>query len=174
VKIGTADKYVMFVGGGFDSAINNAHGKALFAVDLSNGSRLWQYYNDATADDRQYMNFSLPEKATAVDLDNNGYVDHIYVGDVGGQLWKFDVSATATTSWTGKRLFVASPTQANPRPPASSIRRRPSSARRHSPWPPTGRSGCSSARATATIPTARRRTGSTGSKTSPRWPTAPS
>jgi type IV pilus assembly protein PilY1 len=114
VKIGTADKYVMFVGGGFDSAINNAHGKALFAVDLSNGSLLWQYYNDATADDRQYMNFSLPEKATAVDLDNNGYVDHVYVGDVGGQLWKFDVSATATTSWTGKRLFVASPTQANP------------------------------------------------------------
>ena len=44
---------------------------------------------------------SLPEKATAVDLDNNGYVDHVYVGDVGGQLWKFDVSATATTSWTG-------------------------------------------------------------------------
>jgi type IV pilus assembly protein PilY1 len=60
------------------------------------------------------MNFSLPEKATAVDLDNNGYVDHVYVGDVGGQLWKFDVSATATTSWTGKRLFVAVPTQANP------------------------------------------------------------
>ena len=114
VKIGTADKYVMFVGGGFDSAVNNAHGKALFVVDLSNGSLLWQYYNDATADDRQYMNFSLPEKATAVDLDNNGYVDHVYVGDVGGQLWKFDVAATATTSWTGKRLFVAVPTQANP------------------------------------------------------------
>jgi len=114
VKIGTADKYVMFVGGGFDSAINNAHGKALLAVDLSNGSLLWQYYNNGTADDRQYMNFSLPEKATAVDLDNNGYVDHVYVGDVGGQLWKFDVSATATTSWTGKRLFVAVPTQTNP------------------------------------------------------------
>jgi type IV pilus assembly protein PilY1 len=114
VKIGTADKYVMFGGGGFDSAVNNAHGKALFVVDLSNGALLWQYYNDGTADDRQYMNFSLPEKATAVDLDNNGYVDHVYVGDVGGQLWKFDVAATATTSWTGKRLFVAVPTQANP------------------------------------------------------------
>ena len=114
VKIGTADKYVMFIGGGFDSAINNAHGKALFVVDLATGTKLWEYYNDGALDDRQYMNFSLPEKATAVDLDNNGYVDHVYIGDMGGQLWKFDVSATATTSWTGRRLFVAVPTQANP------------------------------------------------------------
>jgi hypothetical protein len=32
-------------------------------------------------------------------------------------LWKFDVSANATTSWAGKRLFTAAPSQANP--PAS-------------------------------------------------------
>src|SRR5439155_9771684 len=114
VKIGTADKYVMFIGGGVDSAINNAHGKALFVVDLATGTKLWEYYNDGALDDRQYMNFSLPEKATAVDLDNNGYVDHVYIGDMGGQLWKFDVSATATTSWTGKRLFAADSGQTNP------------------------------------------------------------
>ncbi len=67
--------------------------------------------------DRQYMNFSIAANPTAVDLNNNGYVDRVYVGDVGGQVWKFDVSATSTSSWTGKRLFAAASGQTNP--PAS-------------------------------------------------------
>ncbi len=110
----TPCKFVAFFGGGYDTASNNAHGKAFFAVDLSNGSKLWEYFKDGTSDDRQYMNFSLTENSTAVDLNNDGFVDHVYIGDTGGQLWKFDVSATATTSWAGKRLFTAAPSQANP------------------------------------------------------------
>jgi type IV pilus assembly protein PilY1 len=38
----------------------------------------------------------------------------VYIGDTGGQLWKFDVSASSTSSWTGKRLFTANPSQTNP------------------------------------------------------------
>jgi type IV pilus assembly protein PilY1 len=114
VKIGGNDTYVAFFGGGYDTASNNAHGKAFFAIDLSTGSLVWQYYNDGTSDDRQYMNFSVTENSTAVDLDNDGYIDHVYLGDTGGQLWKFDVSANATASWQGKRLFTAAPSQANP------------------------------------------------------------
>ncbi len=114
VKLGGVDKFVAFFGGGYDTASNNAHGKAFFAIDLSNGSLLWQYYKDGTADDRQYMGFSLTENSTAVDLNNDGYVDKVYIGDTGGQLWKFDVSANATTSWAGKRLFTAVPGQTNP------------------------------------------------------------
>jgi type IV pilus assembly protein PilY1 len=114
VNLGGVDKFVGFFGGGYDTASNNAHGQAFFAVDLSNGTKLWEYYKDGTSDDRQYMNFSLTENSTAVDLDNNGYVDRVYIGDTGGQLWKFDVSANATTSWAGKRLFTAAPSQANP------------------------------------------------------------
>jgi len=117
VKLGGNDTYVAFFGGGYDTASNDAHGKAFFAIDVSNGHLVWQYYNDGTSDDRQYMNFSLTENSTAVDLNNDGYVDRVYIGDVGGQLWKFDVSANATTSWAGKRLFTAAPSQANP--PAS-------------------------------------------------------
>jgi len=116
MKINGADKYVAFFGGGYDTPQNNAHGKAVFAIDLATGTKLWEYYNDGSNDDRQYMNFSIPANPTAVDLDSDGYVDHVYIGDVGGQLWKFDVSGNATSSWTGKRLF-AGPSQTNP--PAS-------------------------------------------------------
>ena len=117
LKIGGVDKYVAFFGGGYNTPQNNSHGKAVFAVDLATGTKLWEYYNDGTSDDRQYMNFSIPANPTAVDLNGDGYVDRVYIGDVGGQLWKFDVSANATSSWTGKRLFNASPSQANPPAP---------------------------------------------------------
>ena len=117
VKLGGNDTFVAFFGGGYDTAKNNDHGKAFFAVDLSSGTKQFQYYNDGTSDDRQYMNFSVTENSTTVDLNNDGYADRVYVGDVGGQLWKFDVSAGSTSSWTGKRLFTAAPSQANP--PAS-------------------------------------------------------
>jgi len=121
------DKWVAFFGGGFDSTHSNYSSgnkttEAFFAIDLSNGAKLWEYYNSSSSDDRQFMNFSLPAAPTAVDLDNNGYIDRVYIGDVGGQLWKFDVAPTGgstlsgslISNWTGKRLFAAAPSQANP------------------------------------------------------------
>ena len=115
-------RYVAFVGGGYSSTSNNSLGKAVFAINLADGSKLWQYYNTNSADN-QYMNYSLAASPVALDTDNDGDLDRVYIGDVGGQIWKFDVSPLATTSsglinnWTGKRLFTAVPAQANP--PAS-------------------------------------------------------
>jgi len=113
------DKWVAFVGAGFDTTFANYSGSSktsegFFVIDLSNGAKLWEYYNaTGSTDDRQYMNFSIPASPAAVDLNNDGYIDHVYIGDVGGQLWKFDMSAPATvsgglvTNWTGKRMFAA-------------------------------------------------------------------
>src|SRR5262245_10622238 len=128
VKIGGNDQYVMFVGGGYNTDKNNEAGNplpspptpptAFFVIDLATGALVWSY--DKTAGgDATYMNFSLAANPTEVDLDNNGYVDHVYIGDVGGQLWKFEfpVSATSTSSWQGRRLFAASPSQPNPPAP---------------------------------------------------------
>src|SRR5207244_2966380 len=36
-----------------------------------------------------------------------------------GQMWKFDVSATATASWTGKRLFAAPLASGTTNPPGA-------------------------------------------------------
>jgi type IV pilus assembly protein PilY1 len=115
------ERFVAFVGGGYDTAQNNASGKALFVIDLATGQKLWEYYNDGSLDDRQYMNFSLAASPTVVDLNHDGYIDRVYIGDVGGQLWKFDVSAPVLTgpgglvaNLTGKRLFEADFSQKNP------------------------------------------------------------
>jgi type IV pilus assembly protein PilY1 len=122
------DKWVAFVGGGFDSTFANYSSgskvsEAFFVIDIGNGAKLWEYYNAASStDDRQYMNFSIPASPTAVDLNRDGYIDRVYIGDVGGQLWKFDVapaggatvSGGPVTNWSGKRLFAAASGQANP------------------------------------------------------------
>jgi type IV pilus assembly protein PilY1 len=119
---GSTERYVAFFGGGYDTPSNNSHGKAVFAVDVATGQKLWEYYNNGTADDRQYMNYSIPANPLAMDLNNDGFIDRLYMGDVGGQLWKFDLSAAATltggtsgtvNNWTGKRFFRAS-TDTNP------------------------------------------------------------
>jgi len=116
---------VAFVGGGYDTPNNNLTGKALLVIDLATGAKLWEYYADGTTDDRQFMNYSIPAQPTLLDLDGDGFIDRVYVGDVGGQLWKFDTSPGALltagmiNNWTGKRLFTAAPAQSNP-PPAGS------------------------------------------------------
>jgi type IV pilus assembly protein PilY1 len=59
------------------------------------------------------MNYSIPANPTIADLNLDGYVDRLYIGDVGGQVWKIDLSAPATlsgglvTNWQGKLLFKA-------------------------------------------------------------------
>jgi type IV pilus assembly protein PilY1 len=119
---GGVEKYVAFVGGGYNTASNNTTGKTFAVIDLETGQALWEYYNTGSAD-KAYMNFSIAASPTAVDLDDDGFIDRVYIGDVGGLLWKFDVSAVGTlssgvvTNWTGKRLFISNSAQANP-PPA--------------------------------------------------------
>ncbi len=111
------EKYVAIMGGGYDTVNNNDSGMAVFAFDLATGTKLWEYYNGpgTPSDDRQYMNYSIPANATIADLNLDGYIDRMYIGDVGGQLWKFDLSAPATLSgglvnnWTGKKLFDSPP-----------------------------------------------------------------
>jgi type IV pilus assembly protein PilY1 len=118
-----SEKFVAIVGGGYDTTHNNATGKAVFVIDLATGAKLWEYHNDGTGNDRQHMNFSFAANSSALDLDHDGFIDRFYIGDVGGQLWKFDLSAPAilsggqVTNWTGKRLFVSVIGQTNPPAP---------------------------------------------------------
>jgi type IV pilus assembly protein PilY1 len=113
------ERWVGIFGGGYNTTSNNATGRGLFVIDLANGTKLWEYKKGLSAD-KQYMSFSIPSAPTAVDLNRDGFLDRVYIGDVAGQIWKFDLSAPATLSgslvsnWTGKRLFVASPAAANP------------------------------------------------------------
>jgi type IV pilus assembly protein PilY1 len=99
------ERWVAFIGGGFDSISNT--GRALFVIDIKTGEIIWEFSYEDKGGEKNYMTHSLAAPPTAVDINLDGYIDKIYIGDLGGQMWVFDVSKPDTIQWTGKRLFKA-------------------------------------------------------------------
>ena len=70
---------VFFIGGGYSS--NNSSGKAVIAVNVLTGAEVKKFTTG--------MNYSIPSTVLVVDENDNGFVDKVYVGDLGGQMWRF-------------------------------------------------------------------------------------
>jgi type IV pilus assembly protein PilY1 len=94
-------------------------GRGCFAVevasfDASAGKRvvlkstptlLWSY--TAADDDSDRMKFSFPSDPLVLDRDYDGYADTTYIGDTGGQLWRFDMQSNSTSNWNATCIFAA-------------------------------------------------------------------
>lgn len=106
-------KAAVIIGNGY----NSTSGKAVLYIFLLNTSG--QVTEVKKIDTLASGNNGL---ATPGVFDSNadGKVDYIYAGDLSGNLWKFDVSSTNTSSWTvglsGSPLFVAKDATNNPQP----------------------------------------------------------
>jgi len=113
------ERWVAFVGGGFD--YSNVAGRSFFVIDVKTGSILWEFSYENIAGEKKWMDKSFPSPPAVVDLNADGYVDKVYIGDLGGQIWVFNVSfdtvqKKSNSLWTGRRLFKApaSPTEKHP------------------------------------------------------------
>ncbi len=112
VKINGDEKWVGFIGAGYNasSGSSDTRGKGFFVIDLSNGNILWS----ATLADNTGMEYSFPASAAIVDTDNDGFIDTAYIGDLGGNMWRFkfcratDGSTCSTTDWSAGLLFQSS------------------------------------------------------------------
>jgi Tfp pilus tip-associated adhesin PilY1 len=110
VRIAGDEKWVGFIGGGYNNDAHANRGKGFFVVDLGNGNIVWSY----TRGDNPVMSFSIPASPVVVDTDNDGFVDTAYVGDLGGNVWRFkfctrgDGLSCSTPSWGGGLLFQSS------------------------------------------------------------------
>jgi type IV pilus assembly protein PilY1 len=108
---------VFFIGGGY--SVDNTSGKAVLAINVLTGAVVKKFYNDGYANTN--LNYSIPSTVNLIDENDNGFVDKVYVGDLGGQLWrigKFDQDAAGNAltfpdcneninSWSGHVLFRA-------------------------------------------------------------------
>jgi len=104
VKMNGEIKDVLIFGGGYDpmqdlSSIKSADtiGRSLFIVDASDGSLLWTPAMD-TVSDYTAMEYSMPSDPTILDVNDDGLADQIYIGDMGGQLWRFDLKNDASAA----------------------------------------------------------------------------
>jgi hypothetical protein len=124
------ERWVAFIGGGFDpnetKTVKAGIGRAFFVIDIKTGEIIWEYSSDPSVnypntDQKSFMTNSFPAAPTPADLDGNGYVDRVYIGDLAGQMWAFDVSfdpgnKKSNSLWSPHRLT---------KPPASNSEKHP-------------------------------------------------
>ncbi len=106
VKIGTTVKKVLIFGGGYDTdndvnAVRTAdsEGRAIFMVDAESGDLLWSAGPGAGFNENlSAMLYSIPSEVRVIDMNYDGLADQMYVGDMGGQVWRFDIHNGAASA----------------------------------------------------------------------------
>jgi Tfp pilus tip-associated adhesin PilY1 len=91
------DHYVAIFGGGFDRSRLNQRGNWLYMVDIETGKTLYRVnsscgINAGSGSCTPVYFGSVPSEPTAVDFQEDGYLDRLYVGDLKGQLWRIDLT----------------------------------------------------------------------------------
>lgn len=92
------DRAVLIFGGGYDASQDNVAystdtmGTGIYMVDADSGALLWRVGPDAAATlQMPAMNNSIPAGVRVLDMNSDGFADRMYVGDMGGRLWRFDI-----------------------------------------------------------------------------------
>lgn len=127
VKWGGVRKLVMFVGGGYDNGYespthnqtDSTKGAGVYmfsAEDSDAGSLLWWANANATTSaaatdtgtiglNNPNLKYSVVSEIRTVDRDGDDLVDHLYFGDLGGQVFRVDLNNNAATLGAfGKRV----------------------------------------------------------------------
>ncbi|MGM8870199.1 PilC/PilY family type IV pilus protein [Psychrobacter sp. 2Y5] len=131
IKIGTgtnAIKEVIIFGGGYDKCyedptfklnstnkfancnISKAKGNAVYIADAKTGDLIVSISGETTGSKNvsvTSMKHSIVSEITTLDRDNDGLVDHLYFGDLGGQLYRVDLqNGSSISSTAGVNTFV--------------------------------------------------------------------
>ena len=77
-------KPALIIGGGFSS--DNSTGTSVYILDLLEGTEIKRFTPANTASAAAY---SFPSAVVALDTNNNGILDKLYVGDLGGNMYRF-------------------------------------------------------------------------------------
>ena len=76
------------------AAKTEADGNAIYIIDAKSGALLWSTTYDASAsgasEGKKYMKNSIVAGVTVLDRDNDGFIDHLYAADLGGQVFRID------------------------------------------------------------------------------------
>ncbi len=91
--------HALIIGNGYNSTSGKA---ALYVINLQTGALIKKFVVGAAADTDNGM--ATPG---IVDVNGDGYIDYVYAGDFKGNVWKYDIRATNSGSWTATKFFTA-------------------------------------------------------------------
>lgn len=96
-------KWAAMFGNGYNSSSQKA---SLFLVDIQTGAQLKRIDTGEAASSNSTPGNGLGP-AFPVDLDGDFITDYAYAGDLNGNVWKFDLTASSSSGWIAKKLFTA-------------------------------------------------------------------
>jgi type IV pilus assembly protein PilY1 len=109
VAFETGEKWVVIFGAGYDDGqdvVSNPPsddvGRGIYIADVLTGDCIWY---DSRAGGDTNMTYCIPSDVATLDLDGDGRIDRLYVGDVNARMWRFDLTDGNPDHWTGRMIF---------------------------------------------------------------------
>lgn len=92
------------------SGKSNAEGNAVYIINAKTGALIWSASSDSEATTSvPTMKNSIVAGVTTLDRDNDGFMDHIYFADLGGQVFRADFTNAGFVKPTASPTATASP-----------------------------------------------------------------
>jgi len=111
------DRWVAIFGGGYDEAgdpnrpssydgsndsATSRAGRAIFVIDIASGDLIaMKRFDPDSLKGEPEMRYAIPSAPAVFDVDFDGYADVVYIGDLGGNLWKWVISDMAELPSSG-------------------------------------------------------------------------
>jgi type IV pilus assembly protein PilY1 len=125
-------KWVAIFGGGYNDEMDVANpnpgnitsggGRGMYMADVLTGDYFWGRSHEGSEDPAEAdMDYPVPSDVAAIDLDGDGRIDRIYVGDTNGNMWRYNIGDlnkdgttdpadhTPSCEWTVKKIFKCNP-----------------------------------------------------------------
>ncbi len=91
---------VLYLSGGYDDTKDgtttkreDGMGRAMYIVDAVTGELIWSGgAGSGFSTEFASMKYSIPASPAVIDVDGDGIDDAFFVGDTGGQVWRFDIA----------------------------------------------------------------------------------
>lgn len=109
------EKWVAIVGFGYDAssdpnelALYNAlslKGRGIMMIDVETGRPVAVRQFGTGTGEVADMLYAIPSAPGVLDYDQDGFADVIYIGDLGGQIWKWVVKANGTANPSSAQLY---------------------------------------------------------------------
>jgi type IV pilus assembly protein PilY1 len=114
VAYGTGEKWVAIFGGGYDVGQDDDNppadtdGRGIYVADVLTGAYVWgkSYIGGETT-----ITYCIPGDVAKLDLDGDGRIDRLYVGDMNARIFRFDIGDLNNNGnsdpdeWAGKMIF---------------------------------------------------------------------
>lgn len=83
---------------------NDTAGRAVYIVNALTGAKIWSVEASDCENDEHCLQDSIPSQIAILDSDDDGYIDRLYTGDTGGNVWRMDLVGTDTSKWSTIKL----------------------------------------------------------------------